>query len=526
MKKKIDSWQVALTAVIMLMLAVMLSMYMGGQGLYAWTPGPGQDVVLDNNRSLSGKDTGGAEHSLLSLRSDNNTRLNAFAGNNILFTIGGNEKVRLTSAGNLLLNNNLSVSGKDTGGVEHSLLSLRSDNNTRLNAFAGNNIFFTIGGNEKARFTPAGDLLLNNNLSLSGKDTGGTEHSLVSLRNDDNTRLNAFGGHNILFTIGGTEKVRLTSDGRVGIGTTPDVLSKLHVNSTSTASGSAAIISAIPGDNSTAVFGLHVTGDNWDSYGCLGLRPTAGVNIGAYGRDIAHGTWGALGLNEEGTTKGIGAFGKNEVSGYYGGLGFMDSGAAGRGVRGTLGALGTIGTGVYGSTDNASLNAGTFVGNTVIYGNLNVTGTLTKGGGIFKIDHPQDPENKYLSHSFVESPDMKNIYDGTIKLDEKGEAQVALPSYFESLNRDFRYQLTCIGGYAPVYVAKRISGNQFKIAGGNAGLEVSWQVTGIRKDVYANAHPIVVEQEKTASEKGLYLHPEEWGQSKEKGIGQINKPLE
>jgi hypothetical protein len=46
-----------------------------------------------------------------------------------------------------------------------------------------------------------------------------------------------------------------------------------------------------------------------------------------------------------------------------------------------------------------------------VIGNLGVTGTVSKGGGSFKIDHPLDPENKYLSHSFVESPDMKNIYD-------------------------------------------------------------------------------------------------------------------
>src|SRR5262245_8440898 len=39
-------------------------------------------------------------------------------------------------------------------------------------------------------------------------------------------------------------------------------------------------------------------------------------------------------------------------------------------------------------------------------GSVQITGNLAKGGGSFKIDHPLDPENKYLYHSFIESPDM------------------------------------------------------------------------------------------------------------------------
>ena len=78
-------------------------------------------------------------------------------------------------------------------------------------------------------------------------------------------------------------------------------------------------------------------------------------------------------------------------------------------------------------------------------GDVNVTGTLSKGAGAFRIDHPLDPENKYLSHSFVESPDMKNIYDGVAIFDGAGEAIVTLPDWFEALNEDFRYQLTPMG---------------------------------------------------------------------------------
>jgi hypothetical protein len=94
-----------------------------------------------------------------------------------------------------------------------------------------------------------------------------------------------------------------------------------------------------------------------------------------------------------------------------------------------------------------------------------------------------------------------------------------MPEWFSALNRDFRYQLTSIGGFSPVYVAEKVRDNRFKIAGGSPGIEVSWQVTGIRHDPYANAHRIPVEQNKPADEQGKYLHPTEWGRPASLGIG-------
>lgn len=141
-------------------------------------------------------------------------------------------------------------------------------------------------------------------------------------------------------------------------------------------------------------------------------------------------------------------------------------------------------------------------------GNVQINGTLSKQAGAFIIDHPLDPANKYLSHSFVESPDMKNIYDGIVVLDENGEATVELPNWFQALNKDFRYQLTCINAYAPVYIAQEIQENKFKIAGGKKGLKVSWQVTGVRHDKYAEKYPIVVEKDKPQDQKGTYLCPD------------------
>jgi len=141
-------------------------------------------------------------------------------------------------------------------------------------------------------------------------------------------------------------------------------------------------------------------------------------------------------------------------------------------------------------------------------GSLNITGNLTKGSGSFKIDHPLDPANEYLYHSFVESPDMMNVYNGSVITNKQGMATVALPKYFETLNQDFRYQLTPVGQFARAMVAKKISDNRFDIRTDKPEVEVSWQVTGIRKDAYASAHRIVVEEQKPAQERGHYLHPE------------------
>jgi len=135
-----------------------------------------------------------------------------------------------------------------------------------------------------------------------------------------------------------------------------------------------------------------------------------------------------------------------------------------------------------------------------LLGNISIPGALSKGSGTFKIDHPLDPANKYLSHSFVESPDMLNVYNGSAVLDGEGRAIIELPFYFEALNRDYSYQLEGVGSYAPLYIEQEIRDNRFTVSGGRPGMKVSWQVVGIRQDPFASAHPVIVEQEKSANE--------------------------
>ena len=114
---------------------------------------------------------------------------------------------------------------------------------------------------------------------------------------------------------------------------------------------------------------------------------------------------------------------------------------------------------------------------------------------------------------------MKNLYDGIVTLDANGQAWAELPEWFEALNRDCRYQLTAIGAPGPdLYIAQEISDSRFQIAGGKPGMKVSWQVTGIRQDAYAEAYPMSVELEKPADERGTYLHPAAYGLPEEMGL--------
>ncbi len=107
---------------------------------------------------------------------------------------------------------------------------------------------------------------------------------------------------------------------------------------------------------------------------------------------------------------------------------------------------------------------------------------------------------------------------------ERGEATVRLPEWFETLNTDFRYQLTVIGQFAQAIVAREIQSNEFSIRISAPNVKVSWQVTCVRQFAYARAHPLVVEQEKNANERGFYIHPELYGASAEKQMQWARHP--
>jgi hypothetical protein len=248
------------------------------------------------------------------------------------------------------------------------------------------------------------------------------------------------------------------------------------------------------------------------NYGVYGTTDGTGSgrNTGVMGESI--GISGENNFGNEGYASGSSNLNAS-INGYTDGTGTFNIG-----VWGTAEGTGDNNYGVYGYARNgiAGNSAGFFDGDVVILGDLDITGNLSKGGGTFKIDHPQDPANQYLVHSFVESPEMMNIYNGNIKTDGTGLATVTLPSYFESANKDFRYQLTVIGSFAQAMVKEKITGNTFVIQTNTPNVEVSWQVTGVRSDAWSNANRVVPEVEK--EEKGTYLHPELYNQSGDNSV--------
>ncbi len=151
---------------------------------------------------------------------------------------------------------------------------------------------------------------------------------------------------------------------------------------------------------------------------------------------------------------------------------------------------------------------------------VHVPGALDAAATGLRIDHPADPANKYLVLSSVQSSEMMNIFTGNVVTDELGLATVQLPDWFEAENTDFRYQLTVIGErFAQAIVSKEIANHQFTISTNASNVKISWQITAVRQDAFAMAHPLVVEQEKAADERGNYVHPELYGQTIDKQIG-------
>jgi hypothetical protein len=191
------------------------------------------------------------------------------------------------------------------------------------------------------------------------------------------------------------------------------------------------------------------------------------------------------------------------------------------------GGAGIIGEGKYigvqgnatGSDGNRQAVRGELAANTGGYagifvnGTTGVFGTLTKTAGAFLIDHPLEPSTKFLYHSFVESPDMKNIYDGVTTTGSDGLSTITMPDWFSALNMDFSYQLTVIGQFAQAIILQEINANKFVIKTDKPGVKVSWQITGTRHDPYAMDRRIPVEKLKAPNEVGKYIYPQGYGKT-------------
>ncbi len=264
----------------------------------------------------------------------------------------------------------------------------------------------------------------------------------------------------------------------------------------------------------------HNTGSSNDGF--LG-----GPDYGVFGTSNASS--GVVGKTSANSSSGVwGHHNSSGNDGYLGGqaAGVLGNGSNSIGVYGT-GANGVRGDsgGVYGILGCGSppVSGGPYAG--CFSGSVEINGSVhTSGAGVVTLDDPADPENETITHAFVGSSEMKNIYDGVATLGSTGVATVSLPEWFETLNKDFRYQLTALGTpQAGLFVSRKIADNQFTIAGGVPGAEVSWQVTGVRKDPWASAHPIAVREQKADRDRGFYIAPALYGRPQTKSADRIQR---
>lgn len=291
------------------------------------------------------------------------------------------------------------------------------------------------------------------------------------------------------------------------------------------------------------VAGCGVWGDSSDfpgvfgsSNGFYGVGGICTSGDGVYGETEAAGSGGVRGINNAtanpfSVAAGVVGIGDCGVQASGNTLGIQCSAKSvglsvnvnTSGEEGVVGAIVSVPSGlgaIINANDVALFAAVPQPGLAAVFsGDVGVGGHLYKFGGGFQIDHPLSPDSKVFNHSFVESSERKNIYDGVVKLDAKGAAMVKLPAWLEAVNGSFRYQLTSIGGPAPnLHVSKKISTGRFQIAGGKPRSEVSWQVTGVRTDPWAKVNPLVVEEKKRSSEHGYYLDPLLYKKPEEKRI--------
>jgi hypothetical protein len=276
--------------------------------------------------------------------------------------------------------------------------------------------------------------------------------------------------------------------------------------------------------NGTGVYG-QTTSTSGTTHGVYGLTAstlgrgvygqataTSGFNYGVYGHVISPLGRAVYG-RAQASSGGVGVYGQSNSS-------------SGTGVVGISPLSNGETYGVIGRVNSFQGWAGYFAPRAIVDGDLTVTGSINSASSGVIVDHPLDPANRTLAHAYVQAPELLTVYRGTVTLDARGRRTVRLPRYFDALNRDFAYQLTAIGAPAPsLHVARKVERISFRIAGGLPGQEVSWIVTGVRRDAWAEAHPLKVDRVKSRRVRGRYLHPRAYGKPRSAAIHRVPRAL-
>jgi hypothetical protein len=240
-------------------------------------------------------------------------------------------------------------------------------------------------------------------------------------------------------------------------------------------------------DGGQAIYG-HAGGAMGENYGVYGKSDSeTGGSAGVYGTSTYTGTeskvYGLYGYVNAANGRALQAM-NEATTGQARAVYAKSMSTEGQAVYGHAGATSGENYGIYGKTDSLAGYGGYFTntaGGAAGYfeGALDVSGTITSTDNVVEMEVTGYANNPVVHHS-VNAPQQTNMYVGRVTLDASGEATVTLPDYFDDLNTDYTYQLTPIGGAAPnLHISSEVSNNEFAIAGGTDGLEVSWQVTGV-----------------------------------------------
>lgn len=267
-----------------------------------------------------------------------------------------------------------------------------------------------------------------------------------------------------------------------------------------------------PADNYYEIFELGGGGSRFviqDGTGNVGIGETTSPS---YKLDVLHG--GSTGIR----SRSSGSFSVVDIDAASGdaALRFAKAGVNQWNIRNNPGTDDLQIFELGGGGERARIENST--GNLVIGANFTAGGTITGSAKFFLIDDPRDPYNATLKHACIESDEYKNVYDGTVTTDARGYATVTLPDWFDALNEKFRYQLTVLDegeDFVMAKVSRKMEGNQFTIRTSKPKIEVSWQVTGVRKDSFVKQNPLVVEGVKNKAQQGKLL----WDPNARKPIG-------
>ena len=385
--------------------------------------------------------------------SNNLLEYHAAASGNHAFYVNDSEKIRIDSSGNLGI-------GTATGDVRSDGVAARTYVSIIGTANRG---VLNIGSTASAG-ADGGKLTFVNGTNALGE---------IYVDPDSGSETNGF----MVFSTSNSERMRITSAGKVGIGeTSPDSI--LHLKNTATDG-----VAGISMENDARRFAINVHGGLSD-----GL---AVYDAGAGATRVFLASTGRVGIGNDVTSPNAGLVVTNAD------------------IRCTAAAVANDANSISMSQESANNSFIVSRGNsTSERGNIylvvsrsnggggiaglvvNNDGSVSKNSGSFKIDHPLESkkDTHHLVHSFVEAPQADNIYRGVVQL-ENGTATINLDTVsgmtegtFVALNTN----TSCFTSNETDWdsVKGSITGNILTIACQNSSstANVSWLVIGERQD--------------------------------------------